>query len=332
MTTSSFGACAALLGALTFVGTRSLAGQGGGFGVSVARWWIDEPATLYSVGYRHGLLGPFGYGLGLYHVDDRRSPLDRTQTGGDLSIGVGRGGAGLYGYAGTSLGMRHEDGNLDAAWSAGAGYQLRLLGFLSLGLEGGYRWEDTGVRGFWRLDPGDRSGFVLQGQLVIGGHTRPRIARPSSGPSPVPPPSDAGPIGSENATAESATRASAVAETALEAMGSPYRWGGSSENGYDCSGLIQWAYGEHGVLLPRTSRGQARMGLQIEREVEVLRPGDILGFASDGGGVSHVGMYLGSGDFIHSSSTGVRISSLTAADPDSRWWQQRWVAARRILN
>jgi cell wall-associated NlpC family hydrolase len=74
------------------------------------------------------------------------------------------------------------------------------------------------------------------------------------------------------------------------------------------------------------------MGLQIEREVEVLRPGDILGFASDGGGVSHVGMYLGSGDFIHSSSTGVRISSLTAADPDSRWWQQRWVAARRILN
>jgi len=330
VTTRLLGVCAALFGALTFVGTRPVAAQGGAFGVSVGRWWIDEPAALYSVGYRHGLLGPFDFTVGMYHLDNRRSTVDRTQTGGELSIGVGRTREGIYGFTGASLGLRHEDGNADAAWSAGAGYQVRPLSFLSLGLEVGYRWEDTRVRGFWRRDPGDRSGLVLQARMAIGGRGRPRASRPPSRPPPyVPSPRDAGAGASDGVAA---APGGAVAETALEAMGSPYRWGGSSENGYDCSGLIQWAYGQHGILLPRTSREQARMGLQIERRVEALRPGDILGFTANGGGVSHVGMYLGSGDFIHSSSAGVRLSSLTAGDPDSRWWQQRWVAARRILN
>jgi cell wall-associated NlpC family hydrolase len=72
--------------------------------------------------------------------------------------------------------------------------------------------------------------------------------------------------------------------------------------------------------------------MQVERRVGALVPGDILGFAVSGGGISHVGLYVGGGEFIHSSSAGVRLSSLTATDPDSRWWQQRWVAARRILN
>ena len=115
-------------------------------------------------------------------------------------------------------------------------------------------------------------------------------------------------------------------------MGTPYRWGGGNANGYDCSGLIQFAYGEHGVSLPRISREQAEMGISVERRIEDLRPGDILGFAVEGDRVTHVGLYVGEGQFIHSASGGVKLSSLTASDPDSLWWKRRWIVTRRILD
>jgi cell wall-associated NlpC family hydrolase len=115
-------------------------------------------------------------------------------------------------------------------------------------------------------------------------------------------------------------------------MGTPYRWGGSDAAGYDCWGLIQFAYAEHGILLPRVSRDQARIGVLVERDIEALLPGDILGFAASGSGITHVGLYVGEGLFIHSASTGVKLSSLNGTDPDSRWWRQRWAVARRILN
>ncbi len=122
-----------------------------------------------------------------------------------------------------------------------------------------------------------------------------------------------------------------MVETALDVMGTPYRWGGNDQDGYDCSGLIQYAYGEHGILLPRVSRDQARMGTAVDRDAGRLAPGDILAFSVDGGGVSHVGLYVGDGRFIHSASSGVKLSSLSADDPDSRWWRARWVGARRVL-
>ena len=62
-----------------------------------------------------------------------------------------------------------------------------------------------------------------------------------------------------------------VVETAVAVMGSPFRWGGTDENGFDCSGLIQYAYGEHGVILPRRSRDQARTGVNIERDLALLQ-------------------------------------------------------------
>ena len=78
--------------------------------------------------------------------------------------------------------------------------------------------------------------------------------------------------------------AMAVVETALGAMGTPHSWGGSSSNGFDCSGLIQYAYRAHGIALPRTSADQARQGTAVERELAVLAPGDILTFSSGAGG------------------------------------------------
>jgi len=124
----------------------------------------------------------------------------------------------------------------------------------------------------------------------------------------------------------------AVVQLATQAMGTPYRWGGTDGNGFDCSGLIQFAYAEVGITLPRRSADQARAGVAVNREVSALLPGDILTFATQGGTtVSHVGLYLGEGRFIHSATGGVQISLLSATDAYGRWWWQRWVGVRRVV-
>src|SRR3989441_6276543 len=121
-----------------------------------------------------------------------------------------------------------------------------------------------------------------------------------------------------------------IVRTALAVLGTPYEWGGSAENGFDCSGLIQYAYASHGIRLPRTSRDQATSGAIVTPVIEALQPGDILLFAAQpGGGVTHVGLYVGEQTFIHSSNTGVRLSRLEAQDADGAWWVARWVGARR---
>jgi cell wall-associated NlpC family hydrolase len=123
-----------------------------------------------------------------------------------------------------------------------------------------------------------------------------------------------------------------VVRTAIDAIGTPYQWGGTAANGFDCSGLIQYAYGQHGIRLPRTSRDQSTAGTVVTPVLEALQPGDVLLFsARPGGGVTHVGMYVGEHKFIHSSSTGVRISVLDPSDPEGAYWMPRWVGARRIL-
>lgn len=325
----------AALAALTPLDARNLAGQDRGIDFTYGRWWHGDPAVAYSASLYRPFLGPLDYGLGVTYVDDSRSLVDRSQTGVEISLAAGRRGAGLYGIASGGLAVTHAGGDLTALWSAGAGYAMRPVSFLSVGLEARYRVDDQFVRGFWRLDPGDRRGVVLQARVAVGFGSQPHRARavPRREPLAVPgQPAITGAALHAGASDEGAALATQVVQTALDAMGSPYRWGGTGTDGYDCSGLIQYAYGEHGILLPRVSRYQARTGSRVERDLGALMPGDILTFSVDGGGVSHVGLYVGDGTFIHSASTGVRLGSLTSDDPESRWWQARWAGARRILN
>jgi cell wall-associated NlpC family hydrolase len=120
----------------------------------------------------------------------------------------------------------------------------------------------------------------------------------------------------------------AVVETAFEAIGTPYQWDGTDANGFDCSGLIRYAYGQFGIDLPRISRDQLRTGLPVELKVGALWPGDVLGFSAVvGGEASHVGLYVGDGQFIHSSTRGVRVSDLR--EP---YWQQHLITARRVVH
>lgn len=317
--------------------------QGRGLDVTYGRWWHGGggAAESISAAYYRPFLGPLDYGIGFTHLDDSRSVDDRTLTGGELSLALSRDGAGVYGVTTVGLGMRHSDGSVDAAWSAGAGYAMQPLPFVSVGVEARYRQEDTRLRGFWRPDAADRRGFFLQGRLALrlggGSRTAPPIrpAMPVRGT--FRPPSESEIFGIARANGSSgaaAALATTVVQTALAEMGTPYQWGGTDENGFDCSGLIYYAYREHGILLPRVSRDQARTGSFIEPRLDQLLPGDILGFSVERtrARVTHVGLYVGNGQFIHSASEGVKISSLTATDLNSRWWQRRFVVARRVIN
>ena len=291
-----------------------------GYGV----WWSDSVSVVYSVSFHRTLFGPIDYGIGATHLRGLTGVDQRRVTGGELSLGLLRDGSGAYLLAAAGLGMRHSSGDFDAQWSAGGGYGIRPFDFLSVGFEARYRVEDRASRGFWRLDPNDVRGLIVQARVTFGfgggrGTSRASNRRPA-------------PTISANTPREKVDLRSAVVETAMDVMGTPYRWGGESEGGFDCSGLIQYAYGEHGLILPRTSRNQARMGLQVDLSVAALQPGDILGFSEGAGSVTHVGLYVGDGMFIHSASSGVKLSSLTTTEGDGRWWQQRWVLARRVIN
>ena len=299
------------------------------------RWLTEGPANLYGFSLTDKLVGPLHYGIGFVHVDDRDLLTDRSQAGGEFTLSTNRR-SGLYALVGVGIAGRYADGQVAGSWSAGVGYGLRLLSRFSVAIEGRYRAEDEGLRGFWRLRQTDRRALTLSAHVRFYGGLR--AARPAAPVVGASAPLEAVGLADVTASASdgvlseaSARTAVSVVETALSAMGTPYRWGGGGEKGFDCSGLIQYAYGEHGIILPRVSRDQARTGMVVPRQVAALRPGDILTFSESGSGVSHVGLYVGEGQFLHSASTGVKLSSLTVGGPDTQWWRDRWVGARRVL-
>lgn len=123
--------------------------------------------------------------------------------------------------------------------------------------------------------------------------------------------------------------ASDFVEQALALLGTKYRYGGTSpDEGFDCSGLIWFAVNEtHGLELPRTTADLARQGRQVKRAE--LKRGDLVFFNTMGRRYSHVGIYLGNGDFVHAPSSGgvVRVENLSV-----RYWNSRYNGARRITH
>ncbi len=107
--------------------------------------------------------------------------------------------------------------------------------------------------------------------------------------------------------AAAATRATAV-NIALSKVGSPYRYGASGPNAFDCSGLVSWAFKQAGKSLPRTSRAQSTVGTPVSRDQ--LQPGDLVFFYKP---VSHVGIYIGNGKIVHASTrkSPVKISDMS---------------------
>lgn len=111
---------------------------------------------------------------------------------------------------------------------------------------------------------------------------------------------------------------------AYDMLGAPYRYGGASPRGFDCSGLVYYSYRKAGIHVPRTTQAQFR-GAQRVKKSE-LQEGDLVFFKLTRANVSHVGIYTGRGNFIHAPSSGkhVRYGSLK----DS-YWRDHLVAAGR---
>lgn len=132
------------------------------------------------------------------------------------------------------------------------------------------------------------------------------------------------------------TEASSIIETAKRFLGFPYLWGGTSIKGMDCSGFTKTCYYLNGVVLPRDASQQARTGenVDIKDNFSKLQPADLLffgNFKENKEHVSHVGIYIGNGEFIHSSGT-VHISSLFpgAVNYDA-YNTKRLLRAQRLL-
>ena len=113
-----------------------------------------------------------------------------------------------------------------------------------------------------------------------------------------------------------------VVGVAMQYLGTPYVWAGAAPGGFDCSGLVMYAYQQVGVSLPHSSYAMWDYGVPVSRDQ--LEPGDIVFFD----GLGHVGLYIGGGQFIHAPHTGdvVRVSNL-----DEGSYAYSFVGARRIL-
>ncbi|MDQ3878083.1 MAG: C40 family peptidase [Actinomycetota bacterium] len=121
-----------------------------------------------------------------------------------------------------------------------------------------------------------------------------------------------------------------VIQRAKSQRGAPYRSGGTSPSGFDCSGFTHWIFEGHGANLPHSAAAQynlgTRPGYKRVWSKSHLKKGDLVFFNTNGYSVSHAGMYIGGGRFISASSHGVRVDSIY----DPYYWGHRYVGATRL--
>jgi cell wall-associated NlpC family hydrolase len=118
----------------------------------------------------------------------------------------------------------------------------------------------------------------------------------------------------------------AIADVAMGMVGTRYRYGGTDpDEGFDCSGLVYYAYGQAGYEVPRTSQEMFRTARKIA--IAEADPGDLM-FFQDQTKLSHVGIYLGDGMFVHAPASGREVA---VASLDSPYYQQHLVAVGRLL-
>ncbi|MEP6687166.1 MAG: C40 family peptidase [Gemmatimonadales bacterium] len=304
----------------------------------IGRFYDDEGWTVYRLGLRRPLVGPIGttvHGDYLERVGDGEGGF--AGLGFDVTAFQG-GAAGPYVVAGVGAGMgsphSRSFSSTWTSWSAGVGYELQPASFLRVGVES--RWREMSLDRRDGLELAAGLSFSLGG----GGKAKPTdsgdarsLGRPGRGSGDGALPTTTSMPATPRSHTPAARLADSVIATATEVMGRPYKYGGTGDGGegFDCSGLIQYAYGRHGITLPRRSVEQAREGTAVAKSYRALRPGDLLTFSNRGGPVTHVGLYIGEGKFIHSATRGVQVSVLSGDDPYGRWWYVRWVGVRRIV-
>lgn len=123
-------------------------------------------------------------------------------------------------------------------------------------------------------------------------------------------------------TASAATPLNEVIDSLI---GTPYKYAGTTESGFDCSGFTSYVFAKFNIELPHSSKAQNDEGYWIKKED--LRPGDLVFFNTDGRGISHVGIYIGDGQFAHSANG----SGVTKTGLDDAYYAKRYVSARRVM-
>ncbi|MBD7943120.1 C40 family peptidase [Psychrobacillus sp. Sa2BUA9] len=130
-----------------------------------------------------------------------------------------------------------------------------------------------------------------------------------------------------NTEAASTVASNKIVSSANNLIGIKYRYGGTTKAGFDCSGFIGYVYKSNGITLPRTAAGMYSKGTSVKKAN--LAVGDLVFFNTSGKGVSHVGMFIGNGKFIHAStSKGVRVDKIN----DPYYWGKKYVGAKKVAN
>ena len=131
-------------------------------------------------------------------------------------------------------------------------------------------------------------------------------------------------------SAASTDEANDILFRAIALVGTPYRWGGNTPaGGFDCSGLMDYIYRHStGIKLPRTSREMASMDGETVRHMRQLASGDLV-FFENSGSISHVGVYVGKGRFVHAPNSG---GTVRLDDIDGPYWRDHFAYGKRVLN
>jgi cell wall-associated NlpC family hydrolase len=135
------------------------------------------------------------------------------------------------------------------------------------------------------------------------------------------------PVQSESQAAGVAVRVKGddILSVAENLLGTPYRYGGTTPKGFDCSGLVYYSHRQAGITIPRSTQEQYRRRLPLR--LSQLRRGDVVFFRLSRRRISHVGIYAGNHRFIHAPSSGKRVSFASLKDP---YWKKRFFAAGRL--
>ncbi|ANB57556.1 hypothetical protein GFC29_3293 [Anoxybacillus sp. B7M1] len=123
--------------------------------------------------------------------------------------------------------------------------------------------------------------------------------------------------------AEAAVNTQKVVTEAKKMIGTPYKFGGTTPKGFDCSGFVYYTYKKVGKTLPRSAASMYQKGTSVH--TSKLKPGDLVFFSTYKKGASHVAIYIGNNSIIHATSSGVKIDRL-----NNSYWKPKFIGAKRV--